>query len=460
MVMKIIKSAVALVSVIVVGIMVYFFVYKAEELKKERETLERHFIRFDLDNINHFVLVRPDSSITFERGIGRVWNIIDPIKSEASGEELQKLFSMLNDSEILFTVDEKPKNLTVYGLDNPHYYMAMNYDTGEPDTIFVGNDTPDGTMTYMRFASEKRVLTVDKGLTVRMKWPVRTYRARTVLNLVDEDIKGIEINRSDMDKIVMENPGFSWFMKEPWQYRGDEKNIKELVKLISDTAKTTLVEEKTDNLAQYGLDNPSLIFTVSLKFGMPDKMILVGKRLEKLGAKHLWYAKQFDNDLIFTLDNTLVDTLNRVPEWFIEKNPMSFDKERMNKIVLETGGSKIVFIKDAQRNWSVVSPIDKNIRVETINKIYGCSRHILIHHLFAYNPTEKEIKTAGLDKPTIKMTFYYNDEELENIAFGNSFTEEAPNIYFRTSASPILFISQSPVTADINKVLEEVFGDS
>jgi len=458
--MKLLKSVVALLTVIVIGYLVYNFVYKVEESRKERADKERHLIRFDLDNINSFVLARPDSSIYFERGVGRIWNITKPIKSEASGEELHDLFRKLDDSEILITVDEKPKNLEVYGLEDTDFYMAMNYDIGDPDTLFVGNNTPDGSMTYVRFASEKRVLTVDRALTTKMKWPARSYRARTILNILEEDVKSVEIIRSDDDRIVMENPGYTWVMTHPWNLNGDDKNMEELVKQLCDTAKTTLVEEKTDDLAQYGLDEPSLIFTVSLKFGMADKMILVGKKLEKLGAKHLWYAKQFDNDLIFSFDNTLVTSLTYKPEWYIDKNPMKFSKERMNKIVLETGTNSIMFIRDAQRLWSVVSPIDKNIQVETINKIFGCSRHILIHGLFAYDPDESDIIKAGLDKPRIKISLFFNETELDNIIFGNTFTEKEPNTYFRTSKSPIIYITKSPVTSDINKILEAVFGDS
>ncbi len=458
--MKLFKSLIALLAVIGIGFLVYNFVYKAEELRKDRVAKERHLIRFELDNIKNFVLARPDSSIHFERSIGRIWNITKPIKSEASGEELHDLFRKLNDSEILITVDEKPKNLKVYGLEDTDYYMAMNYDIGDPDTLFLGNETPDGSMTYVKFATEKRVLTVERSLTAKMKWPARTYRSRTVLNILEEDVKSVEIIRGDDERIVMENHGYTWIMTYPWNLNGDDKNMKELVKQLSDTAKTTLVEENTENLSQYGLDEPSLIFNVSLKFGMPDKMILVGKKLEKLGSKHLWYAKQFDNNLIFSLDNTLITSLTYKPEWYIDKNPMKFSKEGMNKIVLETGTNSIMFVRDAQRLWSVVSPIDKNIKIETINKIFGCSRHILIHGLFAYEPTEADIKEAGLDKLRIKITAYYNDTVLDQIIFGDTFTKEEPNTYFRTSKSPIIYITKSPITSDINKILEAVFGDT
>ena len=174
--MKLLKSFITLLVVIVIGILVYFFVYKAEELRKIREAEARQLIRFDLNHINSFTLARPESSIVFERGIGRIWNITAPIKSEAEKEELQNLFSSLDESKILYTADEKPDNIKIYGLEKPEYYLAMKYDISNPDTLFLGNPTPDGFMSYVKFASEDRILTINRELTNKLKWAARSYR--------------------------------------------------------------------------------------------------------------------------------------------------------------------------------------------------------------------------------------------------------------------------------------------
>ena len=458
--MKIVKSLGILIAVIGFGILVYFFVYKVEEERKEREALQHHLIRFDLDEMESFTLVRPDSSIMFERGIGRIWNITAPVMTEANNETLQELFDMLNSSEILYTVDEKPKNLEIYGLDNPQYCMVMNHESGDSDTLFLGNETPDGSMTYVKFAGENRVLTIDRALTTRLRWAFNTYRARTIFNILASDVTAVEIIRGNDERINMINNGSRWLMTTPWKYAGDESNMKELVNSTCDAVKTTLIAEKSDDLSPYGLDYPSLILSVSLKHGMPEKMILVGKRLEELGAKHLWYAKTFNEDLIFTLDNKLVTTLTYKAEWYIEKNPMKFSKERLDRIMLETGNQSVVFVKDAQRNWSVVEPVDKNLEMITINKIFACSRHILLNGLFAFTPTEEDISKAGLDKPNFVLTFYYQNAVVDRVEFGDTFTLEDQLTYFRTGRTPIIYLTKSPVTAEINKVLATVFGES
>ncbi len=455
--MKVLKSVIALIVVIGMGIFVYFFVYKTEELRKKREAEARQLIRFDIDYINSFTLARPESSIVFERGIGRIWKINEPIKSEAEKEELQKLFTSLNESQILYTIDEKPENLNIYGLEKPEYYMAMNYDVALPDTLFLGNTTPDGTMNYIKFASEDRILTIDKTLTDKLKWPARAYRSRTILNIVADDITGLEIINEYNEKITMVNNGINWVMQYPWKLNGDEKNMNELANDISRSKITALIEEKSDDLSKYGLDNPKLVFNVSLKYGMPEKIILVGNKLN-IGNRDLCVAKQFDQDLIFAFENSLVTKLTRKPEWFIDKNPMKFNIETINKIILETGNNSITFVKDAERNWSVISPVDKNLEFKTINKILGCTFYVLIHDIFAYEPAEKDIIIAGLDKPNIMISLYENENIVDQISFGNSYTTDETNTYLRTNKSPIIYITRASINSNINEILNDVFG--
>ncbi len=458
--MKLVKSLVTLLLVIIAGILVYFFVYRAEVERRQRVLNERRLIRFDLDQVNSFTFVRPDSSIVFERGIGRIWHITDPIKTEADKEPIYSLFYSLDASDILYEVEENPQDLSVYDLKNPQYYMAMNYDNAEPDTLFLGASTPDSTMTYVRFSSEHRVLAVTDQLTDIMKQPVRFYRSRSMLNVVADDIIGVEITRTqDNQTVFMTFNDISWIMTKPWDHPGDQSNMEEFCKKVSESRKNTLIAESTDDLTQYGLDNPSIVLHVHLRYGMPSKMILIGDKLTERGKTHLWYAKQFDNDLIFTVENSVITQLSRTPMWFIDKQPLKINRNIVNKIELETTQTPITFMRDAANNWFVVSPVDKNIDQQPINSLFSISRFLLTHDLFAYNPTQDDIAKAGLDRPTITLSFYSDDRLLSQVFFGRSFTTDQENTYFRTSLSPIIYVTRSSVTSSINSVLQVVFGE-
>jgi hypothetical protein len=105
-----------------------------------------------------------------------------------------------------------------------------------------------------------------------------------------------------------------------------------------------------------------------------------------------------------------------------------------------------------------VSPIDKNLDTEVINRIFHCSYHILINKLDAYDPNEENIIKAGLDRPKAKITLYNNDTMIDYIVFGNTFVLNESNTYFRTSQYPMIFITRTQVDADLNSVLEAIFA--
>ena len=189
--MKLVKSLLFLLLVVIAGLFVYFKVYKTEEARKLRILHERQLIRFNLDEIKNFTLARPDTSIVFEHSSGNLWNITSPISCEADKDPIYQLFNSLDQSDILYNVEDNPENLVVYGLEVPDYFLAMDYYNNEPDTLFTGSSTPDSTMTYVRFASEDRVLAVSNGLTMLLKRPFNRYRSRTILNAVKNNIIGI-----------------------------------------------------------------------------------------------------------------------------------------------------------------------------------------------------------------------------------------------------------------------------
>jgi len=459
--MKLAKSLIALLFVLAIGVLVYFYVYKTEETRKARAIEERSLVRFDLDQIKKFTLARPDSSVVFERGIGRLWNITEPIRTEADGKPLFMLFNSLNQSNILVEVEKNPKDLVPYGLSNTPYFMSMEYDSIEPDTLFLGNDTPDGTMTYVRYASEDRVLAVMNQLTDIMKRPINKYRSRTLLNVLADDIIGYQIFRKkdgEEERVQMAFNDVTWMMVHPWNLPADISNVEELTKKIAESNKKTLEEEQSGDLKAYGLDDPSLVLNVMLKYGMPEKTLLIGNKVTQKGKKHLWYAKRLDNNLVFTLENSLVTLLNRGTTWFIEKQPMRFNRNVINKIELETAGNKITFLRDAEENWSVVSPVDKNIKQETINSIFAISRFLLINNIFALEPTPEDYVESGIDKPFSIITFYNNDRIIVEARYGKTFTTDKANTYVATSLSPIIYITNSTINASVNGVLGAVFG--
>jgi hypothetical protein len=456
--MKLVKPLLALILVIVLGAGVYHYVYKPDAEKKLLQAKEQFLVRFDVKNITSFTIGRPDSAIQIEKGVGSLWNIISPIKAEAENEEITSLFRQLSDTKILFIVEEKPHDLGNYGLDNPQYYLGMKYLNGKSDTLFTGIDTPDGTMTYVKFASEKRVLTVDRTIVDFMKKQTRSYRSRTLLNALIDDITGLELMRGDTDVITLVKSGEQWIMTQPWEFPASTENIALLLKTITETNKKHFIAEHTDSLSKYGLDNPQIILKVTLNKGMMDKLLLIGNTLkENVGTNLFSYAKQFDQDVIFTIEKKTVVEFQHPPIWFIDQLPLDLNREQVNKIVVQTGGREITIIRDVQRQWISITPVDKNLEERIVAGLFGISCFLVVNDVFAYTPTENDVVKSGLNTPQAKLTFYQNDTVLAVVEFGKTYTEKQPITYCRLSPRPVIFMTKNEITPPLNELLSTLF---
>lgn len=458
--MKIWKPILVLALVLVLGIVVYVKVYRVESGKKTTELQKGKLVQFDLNRITKFTLVRPDSSLSFERGTG-VWKITAPVKGEASGKAIAGLFSILSGSDILYIVDEKPKDLAPYGLVNPQCFLAMEYTGGEPDTLFVGGATPDTTMVYVRFASEKRVLAVNRVLRMTFLRPLRAFRSNTIMNILPGDVQSIEIfrGRGASSRISMSFDGISWLMQSPWEYAGDPNNMADLLKQLSETTRRKIEAETVTpaELAKYGLDNPNYVINVSLKNDMGDKTLLVGNRLPGKRRSE-WYAKQFDNDLVFTVGHAFIRTIDSKPVWFVDRQPAKFDRNVVNKIVLRSGKEELVFARDASNQWSAVSPVDKNVPEQTISAIFSITRFILVSDIIAVKPTKADLQRAGLAHPRFVVTIYSGNQTLAMFEYGGTITSSGTQTYVRTSLSPAVYVTGSPVDETMQDVFASVYG--
>jgi hypothetical protein len=161
---------------------------------------------------------------------------------------------------------------------------------------------------------------------------------------------------------------------------------------------------------------------------------------------------------VFTLENSLVILLNREPVWFVDKQPLKFDRNVVDKIILSTQKEKVTLTKNAENKWSAISPVDKNVPAETVSNLFAISRFIIASDIFAFTPTPGDLAKSGIDRPKFVLEFFSGDQILGKLLYGKTFTEENLMTYFQTSQSPIIYVTSSQVNSSINYVLETVFG--
>jgi hypothetical protein len=174
-------------------------------------------------------------------------------------------------------IEENPKDLSDYGLDDPQFVLTVNFDDGSSTTVYVGNETPVKNYYYANTDKDDTVYTIGNYLTSLMTRQPYEYLAIDYFptyedNDIYENIVRFILTRRDgvsievvLDKdLSMEGniTSSAYMMVQPFVSPCTSETVEDLLDVLA-----TLSVEKIagniypeDDLHEYGLDNPARLY--------------------------------------------------------------------------------------------------------------------------------------------------------------------------------------------------------
>jgi len=180
---------------ILTGLVLYLVFIEAPtaEKKDEEESRSKHALHFLVEEVEGFDLIKPSGTIKIQRNPKNSrWNITEPLAVPGEDGVINQLLLTLEEARITRVVDEEPKNLADFGLQDPPLKIALRFETGEPKTLLVGDASPIGHDIYIKLADEKRVLLsfLDKN---QLNASLNDLRNKALLDFVARDVTAVDL---------------------------------------------------------------------------------------------------------------------------------------------------------------------------------------------------------------------------------------------------------------------------
>ena len=248
-------------------------------------------------------------------------------------------------------IDEKPNDLTIYGLDNAFIATFVSKE-GKEISIEIGNLTPKQDSYYVRRLEKPEVYTIDsyKGDTLRYgKFDLMSKNLYGTEALSAEDVKNLTFSKAGEAVFSAEKKPSSadWIITGPIPER--DANITELSKFlgwVSSFRVKKFVEENPSDLKVYGLDSPNYVFDYTIND--ETHRIMLGNKSESE-----YYGMMEGNNAVFTVDATnlnFVDLPLKDLVSLFAYIPLIYDVE---KLVIEIDGrTDVLLINDSQEEGS------------------------------------------------------------------------------------------------------------
>ena len=192
----------------------------------------------------------------------------------------------------------------------------------------------------------------DKAKKTAEKEPAKDAPPK-ILTIPDDQFKSIRLQKTGGDTtIVQKSDSGKWEITQPKPLAADQDSVSSVVSQLSSLTSDRLIEEKTADLAPYGLVTPSLEVIVTKKDGKTEDL-LVGDDTPTGGGS---FVKLKNDPRVFSVYSGVKSSLDKTSKDLRDKRLLTFDSDKLTRVELQAKGQSVEFGKNNQNEWQILKP--------------------------------------------------------------------------------------------------------
>lgn len=429
------KSTLIVVAVaIALGAFAYFHDRKHKPTIRTGEASWKPAFSVKAGDITGLTLVSKSGTSVFAKH-GKTWRITLPISTRADQAKVSGIVNDLSGAKIRRSFPPTG-SLSTYGLEPPAVTIEFQSKSGAKHTIRLGDTDFSGIVVYALVDNSKNIGLLPLSLLNESEQPLSQLRDRSILDLDGADIIGLKLDDAS-GTVAIAKEGSNWEITEPKKAPADSDAMDSLVSSLSTSMFTGVVSEKPDDLNKYGLTHPSITLAVSKKNGQQFHLV-VGKK-----AAGGYYARDTARPMIFTIDSSLYDSLNKNFFDLRDKAILHFDSSNVVAMKIRNANGTIQCSQGKNGQWSIVAlAADKGKSVQSW-KVFDPLQNARATQIY---DAPSAAVLARLARPKIEVTLTDKSGKTTTISISAA---AGKSVYARTSAGPTVYVLNAQILKDL-----------
>jgi len=238
--------------------------------------------------------------------------------------------------------------------------------------------------------------------------------APKILSLNQTDVTGLSIRRKDEPQVdLAKSETGTWQITAPKTLTAEQESVSSMLSALSSLNSERLLEEKATDLASYGLVDPAIEISVSLK-GNKWQKLLIG---DQTPAGNSFYASLTGDPRVFTMAGYSKTSLDKSLNDLRDKRLFTadFDKVSQIELVNQKPDKKLdITFARAKDTWQILKPKPYRVEIYQADELVRTLREAR----FDASSVADESKNAGAFKAasplaSVKVTGASGTQELE-----------------------------------------------
>ena len=383
---------------------------------------------------------------------GQGWKLMAPLEAKADKTKISELLSSIREAKVKEFIDETPQDLAKYGLNPPQWRLVFLVgDDRAEKSLLVGNEEPAKSGVYAKRGTTDNVFLVETKLLEKVPKQASDWRDRMLLAFKRDEVQKVEIRAGDdiMEVACVENcgkiPDDRWQIKQPLDAKADAVKVRTLLRNLEELKVKTFITEAADDLAPYGLNNPSAQIHVWLKDKSEPIAVLLGREdADKSG----YYVKLPERPAVYLIDSKdYGDLVKKVPE-LRDRKLLAFKARDVRKIEVKHPDGEVVIEGDGE-TWSQVKPEKAKLEGYKVRSLLWKVEDLEFKEEWQATAVPPEVR--GLDNPAATVTLWLQgDKKLDSLKLGKK-VEGKDWVYAQLESSPMLYAVDAKVLTDLPK---------
>ena len=239
-------------------------------------------------------------------------------------------------------------------------------------------------------------------------------KAKKVIIFKPEEIEELKL-KINGKILLFSKKGEQWAIKEPVVAKADNASIEKALAVIKKAEIERTINEKPDNLKDYGLEKPSMEITIKEKDKSPLETILIGNRNPT--DYYVYFKKESSLPVKLTYSG-LKNHLSKGVYYYRDKTVLNLKVEDIKGLYVRYKDKKADLKLDDKGDWQIISPIRTKADGGRFRRLlYGLSNS-RIGAFVEEDP--KDLKKYGLDSSDKEITFFTDKKHpVKSLLIGN-----------------------------------------
>ncbi len=424
-----------------------------------KEWRDNSFIERDTTTARSITLTEGGITTQFERS-GTDWRFAES-QALADRVEIHSLLSAIKDLKAVNFIASSSADDTEFGFDDPKGVVTLKFDEDEDNlTLTIGaiTDSVSRRLTYLR--ANDTIAKVNTADIVKLLRSATVYRDSTVVAQPKERIRSITIERSanamgnsdPMMSVTLTQTDDQWLMTAPVESQVDEMQMQRLLSMLSSLrAKSILDVTQGENLAEYGLDNPTVRFSYTITPPMSYRVLSSdinsngSNRVEKVQPPDETYELligQASNNVyvqrVGTPQHVYIIAKTLLPDFLAEyrkKQIFSFEADDVTAVSFTDGDAMLGLTKD-DGNWLYTQEADVPLDQAKVANYVLRVKNAAIARVVQYGAPD--VAKYGLGEPRYRLNVTLAAGELPALLISEQ-TDSQGNHYAASEGSSDVF---------------------